>query len=69
MKIDRVQVTYGELRSTGYPEYSNKRYELTLSATIESGESAEHVRQKLTFLTQSLVKKEFGDKDQMDIPF
>jgi hypothetical protein len=48
MKINKVSVTYGELRSAGYPNFSNKRYELTLEAELQQGETARDVKQKLT---------------------
>lgn len=62
MVIDRVSVTYGELRSTGYPSYSNRRYEVTLAAALENGESAETVKVRLLDLCKREVAKFFGDK-------
>jgi hypothetical protein len=73
MKIDRVTVRYGELRSSGYPNFSNSRNELELSATLESGETAADACNVLESLCKNRVKKSFGDKtiseNQMDIPF
>lgn len=72
MKINSVAVTYGELRSTGYPSFSNKRYEVTLEATLETGESARQVKEKLTELAKREVGEFFGDKadkTEMDLPF
>jgi hypothetical protein len=72
MKIDRVEVTYGELRSTGYPTFSNKRHELTLGAALEAGECARAVQAKLYELAKREVKKAFGDnvdQTEMDCPF
>ena len=72
MKIDRVEVTYGELRSTGYPTFSNKRHELTLGAALESGESARAVQAKLHELAKREVRKAFGDnvdQSELDLPF
>ena len=73
MKIDRVAVRYGELRSTGYPDFSNTRHEIELSASLESGETANDVKETLLRHAKAAVKRAFGDKiqndDQMDIPF
>lgn len=73
MKIDRVTVRYGELRSTAYPNFSNSRHELELSATLESGETATEICNVLESLCKNRVKRSFGDKtpneNQMDVPF
>jgi len=72
MKIDRVAVTYGELRSTGYPTFSNKRHEVTLEAALEPGESARIVKDKLSELAVREVRKAFGDnmeQTELDLPF
>ena len=72
MKIDSVGVTYGELRSTGYPSFSNKRYELQLSATITLGESARAVKDRLTELAKREVRFFFGDnvdQTELELPF
>jgi hypothetical protein len=72
MKIDRVEVTYGELRSTGFPTFSNKRHELTLGAALEAGESARAVQAKLHELAKREVRRAFGDnvdQTEMDLPF
>jgi len=72
MKINKVAVTYGELRSTGYPTFSNKRHELTLEASLEPGESARNVKDRLQDLAKREVCKAFGDNGdqlELDIPF
>ena len=73
MKIDRVDITYGELRSSGYPSFSNKRIEVTLGAKLESGDVPEVIKERLLTLAKIAVKKEFGDKNpeqtEMEIPF
>lgn len=72
MKIQKVAITYGELRSKGFPLFSNERYELTLEALLEPGETAEGVRAILTDTARSKVRIHFGDpiiENQMDIPF
>jgi hypothetical protein len=72
MKIEKVAVTYGELRSSGYPEFSNKRHEVTLEASLEAGEKARDVKNKLSELAEHEVKKAFGDnvdQSELDIPF
>jgi len=72
MKINRVEVTYGELRSEGYPTFSNRRYELTLGAELESGESARMAETRLFELAKREVRGMFGDiveQTELDIPF
>jgi hypothetical protein len=61
MEIRTVGITYGELRSTGYPQFSNRRYEITLSARLEIGDTARAVQEKLTELAKAEVGKFFGD--------
>jgi hypothetical protein len=72
MKINHAEVTYGELRSAGYPSFSNKRIEVTLGAFLESGEDPESVKDRLYIMAKIAVKKKFGDKaeqTEMDLPF
>ena len=72
MKIDKVSVVYGELRSTGYPTFSNKRYEVGLEATLQTGETARDAKGKLTEIAKREVQKFFGDnvdQTELDIPF
>ena len=72
MKIDRVAVTYGELRSAGYPSFSNKRHEITLEAALEPNESARSVKDRLMELAKKDVRMAFGDnveQSEMDMPF
>jgi len=71
MKIDRVTIRYGELRSTGWPEYSNRRYEVEVSAIVdhENGDTPEMVRRSLTEHAKRVVKIEFGDKVDDEMPF
>ncbi len=72
MKLERVSVRYGELRSTGYPEFSNLRHEVEFTAEIEPGETAAQVEKKLSDLARTEVKKAFGDADasqcELDLP-
>lgn len=72
MKIDTVGVTYGELRSEGFPTFSNKRIEVTLSAKLEKGETPEEVKNRLYDLAKGTVKQKFGDKNpyqsELEIP-
>lgn len=63
MKIDKVIVRYGELRSCGYPSYSNKRLEVELSAQLEPGDIPAEVENKLLDFARTDVKRQFGDKD------
>ena len=60
MKIDRVTVRYGELKSTGYPTFSNKRAEVELSAMLESGETAQHAKDLLMQAARAAVWRELG---------
>ena len=74
MKVDRVEVAYGELRSTGYPSFSNRRYEVTLSAMLETGDVPATVHKLLSDEAKRTVKNQFGDRDVagqtfMDLPF
>ena len=72
MKITRVGITYGELRSAGYPSFCNKRHEITLVARLEIGETAEMVKVKLQDIAVREVKKAFGDnvdQTEMNLPF
>ena len=73
MKIKSVTVRYGELRSTGYPIFSNKTIAIELSADLEAGETANSAKEVLFRHAKTEVKRAFGDKvcdnNQMDIPF
>lgn len=71
MKINKVSVHYGELRSLNF---DNKRIEIGLSASVDPGESARKVELRLFELAKNEVKKLFGDPpdqicDEMDVPF
>lgn len=72
MKIETVTVCYGELRSKGYPSYSNERYELTLQAKLEEGDKPREIKDRLTQLAKDEVRTHFGDnisQTELDIPF
>jgi hypothetical protein len=72
MKILTVSVTYGELRSTGYPAFSNTRHEVMFAANLEPGETARSVMENLQLLAKREVKKAFGDNVEnthLDLPF
>jgi len=73
MKIKTVTVRYGELRSTGYPNFSNKTIAVELSADLEQGETANSAKEVLFRHAKNEVSRAFGDKvcddNQMDIPF
>ena len=73
MKIKSVTVRYGELRSTGYPTFSNKTIAVELAADLDSGETPADVKEVLLRHAKHAVRHEFGDKvedvNQMDIPF
>lgn len=61
MRIFQVAVTYGELRSTGYPSFSNTRHEVSLYARLEDGETAAETIAKLREAAKADVKRQFGD--------
>lgn len=61
MRIFRVGVVYGELRSTGYPTFSNTRHEVQLTASLEDGETASEAARKLETFAKAEVKRLFGD--------
>jgi hypothetical protein len=72
VKVTSITVTYGELRSSGYPTFSNKRYEISIGAEVQEGDDLTVVRQRLTDRAKVIVKREFGDKEiegQTDLPF
>ena len=72
MKIKGVAVTYGELRSEGYPMFSNRRYELSFAAELEPGESARMAEARLFELAKREVRSMFGDdvsQTELDLPF
>ena len=62
MQIDRVHVVYGELRSTGYPNFSNKRFEVGYSAKISEDESIKDARRHLLEMAIKDVKILHGDE-------
>jgi hypothetical protein len=61
MRIFRVGCTYGELRSSGYPSFSNTRHEVTLLASLEEGDTALEALAKLEGYAKAEVKRRFGD--------
>ncbi len=69
MKIETVGITYSELRT--FENYENKRYGITLEASLEVGETASCVKAKLTEIAKAQVKEFFDGKtnDPMEIPF
>lgn len=72
MKIAEISVRYGELRSTGYPSFSNKRIEVELGAILDHGEIPREVKERLHALARREVQMLFGDNvepDVMGIPF
>jgi len=72
MKIDKVSVRVGELRSTGYPTFSNRRVEVELTACLEPGETASAVKDRLLSHARKAVAFKLGDiktEDEMDVPF
>jgi len=80
MKIDSVSVRYSELRSTGYPTFSNKTCGIELSAQLDSGDRPAEIRDRLLMAARTSVSKMFADASgtvqadnepirEMDMPF
>ena len=73
MKIAELTVRYGELRSTGYPSFSNKRIEVELGAVLDTGDIPRDCKERLLQLAKHEVQLAFGDpvskQDEMNIPF
>lgn len=69
MKIEKVGITYSELRTFG--NYENKRYGITLESSLEPGETASSVKARLTEIAKTEVKNFFGDNTEspMEAPF
>lgn len=70
MRINEVKVTYGQLRSTGYPAFSNTRHEITIGAILGPNDNPKEVREYLQALTKAKVRQAFGDpiEEQLEIP-
>lgn len=62
MKITKVAVRYGELRSAGYPSFSNKRVEIELQADLESTDVPNNVKDHLFDRARASVRKALGDQ-------
>lgn len=62
MKIKTVTVEYKELRSAGYPNFSNKSFGICYSAEVESFDDPEDVKRKLLEKAIKEVKLLHGDK-------
>jgi len=56
MHITQITVSYGETQSL--PEYSNVKPSLTLTATLDEGESAEAIEQALWTLAKTSVREQ-----------
>jgi hypothetical protein len=79
MKITSVSVRYSELRSTGYPNFSNKTCGIELSANLDSGDTAVIARDRLYEAARTAVAKMFAQSqvkealnieiNEMTIPF
>lgn len=72
MKIATIVIRYGELRSTGYPSFSNKTIAVELGAELETGEIPRECKDRLLALAKREVHLAFGDKipvDEMTVPF
>jgi hypothetical protein len=65
MIIEKVSVTYGELRSTGYPSFSNRRFEVTLSAELHLGETAYNAIDRLYGAAKLTVNRYFDQHDRI----
>lgn len=61
MKIGSVSVRYSELRSTGYPAFSNKACGIELAANLDSGDTAIIARDRLLKMARQSVAKMFAE--------
>ncbi len=61
MKITYVYVDYSELRSTGHPEFGNKKYGVGYVVKVDDGEDARDVRRELMEKAICDVKQLHGD--------
>lgn len=64
MRIDHVTVRYGELRSTGYPSFSNTRIEVELGAAVEPNDVPSDVRNVLLQRARDSVREHFRAMEQ-----
>jgi len=62
MKIKTVTVEYKELRSSGYPNFSNATYGMAYSAEIDDGENIDEVKRYLLEKAIREVKLLHGEK-------
>ena len=67
MKIYSVSVRYSELRSTGYPTFSNRTFGIELSANLDSGDTAVVARDRLLMSAKRSVAKMFKSADEVVI--
>lgn len=65
MKITKVGVEYRELRSTGYPNFSNVTHGVTLEAEVGLEEQPVKVRAYLRTVAIQEVKTLFGDPGEV----
>lgn len=72
MRITSVAVRYGELRSTGYPSFSNVRHEIEIAAEVDSDEPPAEVHNRLQQIAKAAVREAFGEANVWDgipLPF
>jgi hypothetical protein len=61
MQITEVTLRYGELRSTGFPSFSNKRVEVEFHAELHPGETAQVAIDRLYSASKLTVNELFKD--------
>lgn len=62
MKINEVTIEYKELRSSGFPTFSNKTYGITYSAKLDDTDDADDIKRRLLAKAIKEVRLLHGDK-------
>ena len=68
MKINTVSVHYSELRSKGFPHYSNRTCGIELTAALDSGDTAVIARDRLFQAARLEVGKMFTEAETRPAP-
>lgn len=61
LEITKVTAEYGELRSTGYPKFENKKHAISYEAQIGPDDDFDQLRRLLHARAVADVKRLFGD--------
>jgi hypothetical protein len=68
MIIHDVTIRYGELRSNGYPSFSNTRIEVELHSQLEPGEITQIAIDRLHAVAKTVVDRLFEVKEVKPTP-